>query len=215
MLLPRIIRMIDSAQPEGQKLGSQYVSIVEVGGAYAHLFFDLLGFLELKTLVITDIDTVARDPDKKRDVACPVHLGSRSSNACINAWFTDPKDAKAKLSPTELLAATEQQKIDGKLRLAYQLPETDGGPCGRSFEDAFILANDKLFSLTATTNDERATEAYDEAKEVKKADFALNQALAEADWTIPRYIREGLLWLAADGSPGPPAATPVAEVPNA
>src|SRR5690606_19638036 len=39
LLLPRIIRMLDKDLAKGKKLGSQYLSVVEVGGAYAHLFF--------------------------------------------------------------------------------------------------------------------------------------------------------------------------------
>ena len=34
---------------------------MEVGGAYAHIFFALLDFLELRTLIITDLDSVAAD----------------------------------------------------------------------------------------------------------------------------------------------------------
>jgi putative ATP-dependent endonuclease of the OLD family len=119
LLLPRIIRMLDESQPECQRLGSQYVSIVEVGGAYTHLFFDLIEFLELKTLIITDIDAVelVERKGKKKWVACPVHRGARSSNACINAWFKDSNDETLRLTPTQLLAVNDQQKIVGKRRL--------------------------------------------------------------------------------------------------
>jgi putative ATP-dependent endonuclease of OLD family len=195
LLLPRIIRMIDKTLPEGERLGSQYVSIVEVGGAYTHLFFDLLQFLELKTLVITDIDSVSKNA-KNKWVACAVHLGTRTSNACINKWFADPADAKARPTPAQLLAATSEQRTAGTKRLAFQLPENTGGACGRSFEDAFMLANPALFPTTMTTPADLELFAYEEASEVKKSEFALTQALTVPDWNIPRYIREGLLWLA-------------------
>lgn len=210
LLLPRAIQILDETLPSGQKLGSQYLSIVEVGGAYSHIFFDLLEFLELKTLIVTDIDTVEETlkNGKKKWTACPVHRGVHSSNACINTWFEDPKDKTAKLNPAQLLAATEQQKIAGKKRLAFELPETDGGPCGRSFEDAFMLANDSLFALTGKTPKELEVEAFEAAQEVKKSQFALEHALKVPKWNIPRYIREGLLWLSVNDTPSAGTSKP-------
>jgi hypothetical protein len=208
LLLPRIIRKLDETQPEDQKLGSQYVSIVEVGGAYTHLFFDLLEFLELKTLVITDIDAVRQNASNKW-VACPVHLGLRTSNACIKSWFADPTAAEGHPSPEFLLTVKTAQKIAGTKRLAFQLPETAGGPCGRSFEDAFMLANPTLFATTETSRENLELFAYDEASGVKKSEFALTQALTVADWNTPHYISEGLLWLEA-----PPAPVPVPPAPG-
>jgi putative ATP-dependent endonuclease of the OLD family len=203
LLLPRIIQILDETLPEGQRLGSQYLSIVEIGGAYSHLFFDLLEFLELKTLIVTDIDTVRESlrNGKKKWIACPVHCGAHSSNVCINDWFQDPKDKDAKFSPTQLLAAKDQRKISGKKRLAFELPEKDGGACGRSFEDAFMLANSSLFPQTGKTLDELELEAFEAAQNVKKSQFALEYALKIAKWNIPRYIREGLLWLSINDLP--------------
>lgn len=60
ILLPAMIRKTDSAGTGQPQLGSQYLTVMEVGRAYAHRFFDLLSFLELRTLIITDIDAVSR-----------------------------------------------------------------------------------------------------------------------------------------------------------
>jgi putative ATP-dependent endonuclease of OLD family len=116
LILPKIIEMMDVAQPDGEKLGSQYISTLEVGGAYAHIFFDLLEFLELKTLIVTDIDTVAPrvKNGKTRMAACPVHLGSKSSNGCINQWFV----ATPNPTPSQLLAATDAEKVRNGIHIA-------------------------------------------------------------------------------------------------
>jgi hypothetical protein len=53
-------------------------------------------------------------------------------------------------------------------------------------------------------------EAWLAAQEEKKSEFALRHALGDAPWIIPRYIREGLVWLA--DTDAPPAAAPVAAV---
>lgn len=195
LMLPKMIEKIDEGQSKGQKLSSQYVSVVEVGGAFAHLFFPLLDFLELPTLVITDLDTTKANADKKY-VACKVSEGERTSNACIKAWFEPPQTVPKKLvkqiTPKELLTKSDSDKTDGFLRLAYEVPESQGQPCGRSFEGAFILANPTLFSLTTPTEND----AWDKAKEEGKSDFALNFAIMQTTWNVPRYIAEGLRWLA-------------------
>jgi len=187
LLLPRIIRTLDASLPEDKKLGSQYISTIEVGGAYAHLFFDLLSFLDLPALIITDIDTIKLATRKK----CLVFEGEGSSNACINKWF-DPD----KLSGNQLVEIAEAKKVADKRRIAYQVPENEKGPCGSSFEQAFILANAGLFALSGTTAAELEQNADDIAKEQKKSEFALKYATTKDVWNIPRYIKDGLTWLA-------------------
>ena len=87
ILMPRIIEILDKTQGGDQQLGTQFLSVVEVGGAYAQHFFDLIEFLELRTLIICDIDSTALNANN-RYAACPVHAGTRSSNSCITYPYT-------------------------------------------------------------------------------------------------------------------------------
>lgn len=201
LLLPRVIKMLDDGKPEAQRLGSQYLSVIEVGGAYAHIFFDLLAFLELRTLVITDIDTVKANGNGQYE-SCQVRHGERTSNACIKAWF------KNDVTPTELLAADAVAKTVAKRRIAFQQPEEKDGPCGRSFEDAFMLANPALFPFAGPGVEVHEKQAWAEAKRVKKSEFALKHALSTDAWQIPRYIAEGLAWLAENNLPPAGMASP-------
>jgi hypothetical protein len=197
ILLPAMIRKTDNAAAGGPQLASQYLTVMEVGGAYAHRFFDLLSFLELRTLIITDIDAVKPNNSGKR-VAVPVAEGAFTSNGCLKAWFGDD------VSPETLLGKAELDKTAGIRRVAFQIPEADGGPCGRSFEDAFILANPARFPLG---EDDRALAAYALAGDQKKSTFALEHAIEHTDWNVPRYIAEGLRWL-AQGNPAPVGPAP-------
>ena len=242
-MLPQVMRALDAVDPS-LKLGSQYITIMEVGGAYAQLFIPLLEFLDLRSLIITDLDAVKRNAKKKLE-ACLVHEGETTSNSCIKHWFntaeaaapipeglaeqlaktpvTPPQvgsgeaalvkaDAAAKtadddeeevedgailFSLSTALAADNAAKTCGSLRLAYQVPEASGRPCGRTFEDAFILANQTFFGITGATNDALAKAAQDKAAKQKKSKFALTYAIAKTDWVTPRYIEEGMRWLAA------------------
>ena len=79
LLLPIIIKKLENAEPESLRLSTQYNTIMEVGGAYAYIFFELLNFLELRTLIITDLDAVIKSGGK----ACAVHKGS-TTRLCLN-----------------------------------------------------------------------------------------------------------------------------------
>ncbi len=219
LMLPVIIKKLEKGEPDAPKLSSQYVTTMEVGGAYAHIFFDLLDFLQLRTLIITDLDSVvakgggtacsvhegtASDGDHKhlRQRACPVHEGTATSNACLKAWFRGGDS-----SPTALLAKGEESKVKGHKRITFQRPEVEGGPCGRTFEDAFMLANLTMFDIKGTTPEEQALCAWDKLDNIKKSQFALVHAIDETGWTAPGYILDGLRWLAACGIPNAEGVT--------
>ncbi len=191
LLLPVIIEKLEEAEPDAPKLSSQYITTMEVGGAYAHIFFALLDFLELRTLIITDLDSVAANA-----AACPVHRGTATSNACLNTWFRGDD-----CTPAALLAKDDDSKVQNLRRIAFQQPESEDGPCGRTFEDAFMLANAATFGIEGATPDEEAQCAWEKLTKIKKSQFALKYAIDETGWSAPRYILDGLRWLAPGGVP--------------
>jgi hypothetical protein len=138
--------------------------------------------------------------------------GQRTSNAAIKDWFRPPntKDADCwQISPGELLAKSPQEKISGCRRIAYQIPEVlQEVTCARSYEDALVLANPDRFDWPKEQDE--ATEAWEIAKGLAKADTALRFAIHEKEWKVPRYIEEGLVWL----SEPPPSPDPVLDVQN-
>lgn len=66
LIIPDMIRKCDIGGKFVSKpsLAHQYFSIIEVGGAYAHRFYDFMDFLEIPTLILTDIDFVKNGKDK-------------------------------------------------------------------------------------------------------------------------------------------------------
>ena len=190
LLLPLIIDKFEASEPDEPKLSTQYVTTMEVGGAYAHRFFDLLEFLELRSLIITDLDAVEVPGGK----ACEVHKGTATSNACIKAWFGNDEG----LTLSGISAKTDDEKQNGKNRIAYQCAEEASGPCGRTFEDAFILANAEKFLLEGEGPEELESSARSIAQGYKKSEFALRFAIEDTDWVAPRYLMDGVRWLAQD-----------------
>ncbi|QTZ93787.1 ATP-dependent nuclease [Streptomyces auratus] len=202
IFIPAAIAELDENQRnrKGSSLSRQYVSIMEVGGAYAHIFYPFIDFLGLQTLVITDMDS-ARPGSSKQLEACCVQEGTATTNEGIKKWF-----AENDMSPSDLLKqAADDLPVSGMRGLAYQIPESLEGPCGRTFEDAFILANPTLFGLSSEHGEdflEAELKARELAKKYKKSDFALEFAIEQQNWKIPRYIKRGLDWLLAQMPPG-------------
>lgn len=164
LLLPEMIAI---AAP---RLQSTYLSILEVGGAYAHVFRRLIEFIGITTLVLTDIDSVTGpdenaaagaappgdagagpddqagdgDDDGGFGKACLVTTpGAVTSNRTLIEWLP----GKTKIG--DLLAATPEQRTqDGThVRVEYQSPiditamgETKAA-VGRTLEEAFALEN--------------------------------------------------------------------------
>ncbi|MFF1947017.1 ATP-dependent endonuclease [Rhodococcus qingshengii] len=149
-------------------LRSCHLTILEVGGAFAYRFANLVRFLDIPTLVITDLDSVAlapttqeADEDEKSDEdheddektakksSCPVHtLGAVTSNQTLRQWL--PKIDAIE----DLLAAgidrTSPASADGSaglVRVVYQNREKvtwQGATeerAGRTLEEAFALQN--------------------------------------------------------------------------
>ena len=103
--------------------------------------------------------------------------------------------------------------MNTNVKLAYQIEENSYH--SRSFEDAFICVNfenikkykDKIFGLKNKTkiDDFNSNDFYKLTENILKAngksDFAssilyLGLKEDDIDWKIPKYIEEGLKWIA-------------------
>lgn len=216
LLLPTMMRKLDfEKQDDDLPLLSQNISVVEVG-AYVHIFEKFIDFLDVKTLVITDIDS------NDGSGPCRVAEGSSTTNSAINFFFNGTSFAdlltleRVKRTFTKDKAdMTWKQNANGNLYLAYQEKESGMASkeiTGRSFEEAFIHINhdfvvtlkdneDSRSIKNAADFDDTSKDAYDLAESCikKKTYFALdilyNSDSKFSNWKIPSYIQEGLLWL--------------------
>lgn len=225
ILLPAMIKKIDLAHQDEKEyapLLAQSISIVDVG-ANSQIFESFLDFLEIKTLIITDVDAVKEEVREtkagkkvKVKAACPVGEGSETSNSSIKFYLNENRLA-------QLTAVKEDGKVvsknreeekwqktkNGQVRIAFQTPEA--GYHARSFEDAFININGEFLkknvaNFSSLKNVDRFSEnpapgAYvlaDDCVE-NKPSFAVDILLLSdvdfANWHTPEYIEEGLVWL--------------------
>lgn len=211
LLMPKMIKN------ETPDLESAYLTTLELGGAYAHRFATLLDFINLPTLVITDLDSV--DPSKNNS-ACRADTGNAvSSNASIKELLLDKGnktdyDEKRKISSLVTLTSEKKACLTNNHRYvtfqqAVSVPSygDDKTMIPRTFEEAFIYENickirenkiNAFVSLDETANFEADfSNVYEtvKAKDYKKVEFALNLIDTDEDWITPAYIVEGLKWL--------------------
>lgn len=149
--------MISKAAPG---LRSCYLSVLEIGGAYAHRFRTLIEFLGITTLVITDLDSVIGPAGGKDDLdadegeyaagstCLPERPDAVTSNQVLAKWLP------ARKGIDELLATDAGRKIipavpsgSGAIRVTYpctvDLAHNDERlqRAGRTLEVAFAFNN--------------------------------------------------------------------------
>ena len=203
ILLPLMINKV------AESLNNEYVSIIEVGGAYTVKFKELLKFVNTKSLVITDIDSV--NPEDSRRT-CPTNTpNAKTSNSTLINWL--PK----KRLISDLNNCPEKDKFDTELiRVAYQIKEDDSEYVARSLEEAIINKNKIFFSSTYKLGevDKLVKDSFTLLKDEdlnkspyelapasgEKTDFTFdlmtfNEKETKLNWNVPKYIEEGLVWL--------------------
>ena len=214
ILLPAIMKKLDkeflAEELRLLPLLSQNISIIEVG-AYSHIFEKFIDFIGIKSLIITDIDSVNEEAEK-----CQVSDGKETSNASLKFFYGKEKTL------TEFIALSWKERImkkdpassdwvsdaDGYLMCTYQTKETADTVDyhARSFEDAFFhinksfiaehtfdpqdkfIGNQKFPSLTQNTMKQFAKseiKAWEMAKGVgSKPSFAIEVLLnSDKDFT--------------------------------
>lgn len=153
ILLPAMLKKLDddSEKTNSTPLLSQNISRIACG-AYSHIFERLLAFLEIKTLIITDLDSAGADGK-----GCPVDNGGvQTTNGALKSFYEIPLKEYVDTTGMDMLSfftsMTAEQKVlrhdngrwiadpKGTLMVVYQTAIDDGFH-PRSFEDAFFHIN--------------------------------------------------------------------------
>ena len=196
--------MPDMIERTAKRLQSTYLTVLEVGGAYAHRFEGLLSFLHIPYLVITDLDSVA---PTGHPTACRADVvGARTSNASL-------KKLCAQTTVAGLIGLTLAEKRhpakDRCIAFQADIQVVDGAVSAtlrpRTLEEAIVYENFGLFRSgtlsIGTAIPEQLQDAYKsvyeriQSKDFKKTDFAMDILACAEDLIVPNYIAEGLRWL--------------------
>lgn len=203
MLIKKVLQ-----STELESLRNQYVSFVQVGGAYGYNYRAIIEFLDIKSVFITDLD-YDKDAMTERDV-----LESCSTNATINKFaYSVGKDSslsvralyewKENSSPiviTDTICLAFQGRNDGLARTLeeamlakrYQVTALEEQPINvwkqRRKDDSlkFVIPRDNACSIRSIVSHTAES----------KTDFMYSVILSNlAQAMLPDYIKEALLWL--------------------
>jgi predicted ATP-dependent endonuclease of OLD family len=212
ILVPHFVNWHD----EFSKLAESYITWLEIGGSHAHKLRSLIEKIGLTTLIVTDIDC----QDVAGSSAIPVRgTGLTTRNYTLKTWWPVLDQLDALLDKPEAEKAKTYEDERFMLRVAYQCPieiifkGATVEALAYTLEDAIVAANLDLFAtmpgtgliakiraaIANSANFVALSGALKKALEGgNKAEFALDLLEIEnpVDLKPPKYIREGLLWLA-------------------
>lgn len=191
-----------------EALRNQYVSFVQVGGAYGYNYRPIIDFLGIKSVIITDLDY------NKAALTESKVLASHSTNSTINQFSNSVFSIS---SPTVRMLYAWKAKshpivINETICLAFQGRE-DG--LSRTLEEAMLA---KRYGVTALEKQKQSVWKKHRKDDglmfviprcpecnirsivshttKSKADFMYSVILSNlAEAMIPNYIEEALLWL--------------------
>jgi len=192
-----------------QGLRDQYLSFVQVGGAYAYNYKPLIEFLKIKTVIITDMDY------SKSASTIDEILESSTTNATIKSFA---KDAIENENPTIRQLYDWKEKghpiiVDGIICLAFQ-SAIDG--YSRTLEEAMLAKHYGTMAFQKKSKedwellrksdglkytiprDDKETDLRNIVLHTanKKTDFMYSVILNnQVETMLPEYIKEALLWL--------------------
>jgi len=194
-----------------ENLSTQYISYIQVGGAYAHKYLELIDFLEIKTLIFTDIDYRynKEDVEKDTDLILEEIKNRETTNETIKKIvgeviitniFKKSKKTKGRFLSNHRVCLKFQTDIDGYARtledaILHKLLKYETVFLKIKKTDFELLIKEKQLILTNTNKKE--TSLRDRIDKLNnKTDFMYS--LIESgniNNAIPAYIEEGLDWL--------------------
>ena len=200
-------------------LDDAYISILEIGGRYAHYLKPLIDTLGISCLVIADLDSA--HGAHSAGVLPERGKGYFSSNPTIKNWAIKNTDLDYLLDlDFDSKVESNPHIADAKTRVAYQTPIkvvfSDGSEhefIPTTFEDSLAYTNfdsfktmkgngliKKFKNAFKTENETQiSTNVYNavESTTAKKAEFALDMIYNKDPQSIeiPAYIAEALEWL--------------------
>lgn len=155
---------------EYEKLQQKYIAFIQVGGAYAYNYKDIIEFLQIKTLIITDIDYDC-NPATRGDV-----LKSKTTNATIKNFYDYDNFVKKQLEKPERFVLQIEE-------LYKWIRSVKNIVCDATIKDLKGKSiNKELIYLAFQTDDDKYTRTLEAAMLSKK--FGINgyNSLKRSEW---------------------------------
>lgn len=192
-----------------RKLNQQYISYIQVGGAYAYKYKKLIELLEIKSLIITDIDY------EKDSITISEILESTITNSTIQNFYGDTikNNKQPKVKDLYLWVKEEKNILNNMIYIAFQ-SEEDGYT--RTLEEAMLSKyyNKEIDILYTKSELEKIREESKlkfsvpkNKEQISLRDILISSKNNKTDFMYsvilnnlvedmePEYIHRGLKWL--------------------
>lgn len=128
------------------ELSQKYIAYVQVGGAYAHKYSEVIEFLNIKTLILTDLDY------KKSAITEEDILKSKTTNSSLNYYYNKSKGEKGPTVGDLYLwkESCENAFFSDLLLISFQGKEEN---YARTLEEAMLA---KHYNISAVLEKERS-----------------------------------------------------------
>jgi putative ATP-dependent endonuclease of the OLD family len=196
---------------QNEELNRYYISVFNINGAHGLVYHPLIKLLKVPSLIITDLDIKRSDDEKNNYTQIADLTGRATTNKTISKY--NPDNAK--------IDGLKGYFIDENIYVVFQR-EAIEGYYATSFEEAFILSNyrnDILNKALSNVKNSVYKEVIGDAKDIeklKKSSYKLQSNLSnsKSDFSntilfeiavsddagaipeLPKYINDGLKWLA-------------------
>ena len=206
MLIKTVLR-----SEEFKDLGNQYISFVQVGGAYAHMYFPIVDFLRIKSVILTDLD-YEKDAKTQEDV-----LSSAITNSTIKEFYKKTHSRSDSAGDVQVKEVYEWKSnlgsiTIGNVYLGFQDKEDN---LSRTLEEAMLAKHYGINALEEKSKKEwielrekdKLKYSIPDKKKVCLRDIVISTANRKTDFMysvimnkqatnmLPDYIKEALLWL--------------------
>lgn len=192
-------------------LSSQYISYIQVGGAYAHNYLKLIDFLQIKTLILSDIDYKYDSKDIEKEV---LQLIKEILNRDTTNNTIERITGKTKIKDI-IKSQMKNKGMYGENQLVCLKFQTNKEGYARTLEDAILrelLQIRTVFNKVSKEDFQNYIDQYNlQISPPRKTETSLrdrvdklNQktdfmySMIEHDQivkSVPTYILEGLEWL--------------------
>lgn len=188
-------------------LDKSYISYIQVGGAYAKNYYDILDFLNIKSLIITDLD-YKKDLVNKEEI-----LNSDTTNATIKFFYNMIETDDKSTTISNIYEWIDKQQENSVINIYTQ---TANDSYSRTLEEAMLL---KYLNLKIW--DKKDREYWKKVREDNKIIFSIPNSMEEIsvrdiinssssnktdfmysvilnnlyEKMLPDYICRGLSWL--------------------
>lgn len=199
ILLPAMMKKVDEEATENPLL-SQNISIIEVGN-YANVFERFINFIGIKSLVVTDLDSVKKGfikntdgsiktsstgKQRKADYSCVVSEGEKTSNPTLNFFFNGTAFNQLKtLNFADKRFKKENNWIvdaNGFLQIVFQTVEN--GYQARSFEDSFFNIPENIQFIKANRSKFKGLKNIKHFYDSTKSPFDLAETCIDSKGTF-------------------------------